>query len=74
MNLTPYAKFLGMQEDGMGGSFELWNLTRPLAGHPVGSTVTRATIERAVNGAVRPKLSPRWVMTAARAYLPVMAK
>jgi hypothetical protein len=43
-----YAEFCGMQPDGEGGSFELWNLRKAIPGHPKGSTVTRATVERAI--------------------------
>ena len=40
------ATFLGVQE-GWGSlpPIELWNLTADLEGHPVGSTVSRETIE-----------------------------
>lgn len=41
------AAFAGLQETPRGGPIELWNLLRDLPGHPAGSTVTRATIEKA---------------------------
>lgn len=44
--ITEYATYCGKQDDGMGGSFELWTLTRDIPGHPKGSTVARATIEQ----------------------------
>lgn len=40
-------KFLGMQERAGGKPpLELWNLTTDLPGHPKGSTLTRATLEK----------------------------
>lgn len=44
MNITTVASYLGFQEDGAGGGFELWNLKVEIPGHPAGSTVTRETI------------------------------
>lgn len=41
-----YAEFCGMQPDGEGGSLELWTLRKAIPGHPKGSTITRATLER----------------------------
>ena len=35
------ATYCGMMED-----VELWNLLEPVPGHPVGSTVSRRTLER----------------------------
>lgn len=40
------ATVLGFQEDGAGGGFWLFNLTRDIPGHPAQSTVTEATVER----------------------------
>lgn len=42
-------EFLGWQEDGKGGRFELWVLRKPLGGHPKGSTISRAALERLLN-------------------------
>lgn len=44
--ILDYAEFCGMQDDGMGGQFELWTLRKPLGIHPKGSTITRASLER----------------------------
>lgn len=41
-----FATVLGWQEDGAGSGFWLLNLTRPLGHHPIGSTVSLATIEK----------------------------
>jgi hypothetical protein len=41
------AVFIGRQEIGDGESIELFNLTTDIAGHPVDSTVSRQTLERA---------------------------
>jgi hypothetical protein len=38
------ATVLGFQEDGEGGGFWLFNLTRDIAGHPAGSTVAEKTV------------------------------
>ena len=38
------ATVLGFQEDGSGGGFWLFNLTRDIAGHPAGSTVAEITV------------------------------
>lgn len=45
--VADYATYLGFQEgsDTIPG-FELWNLTQPIPGHPIGSTVARSTIEK----------------------------
>jgi hypothetical protein len=44
--ILDYAEFCGMQEDGNGGSFQLWTLRKPLGPHPSGSTITRQTLEK----------------------------
>lgn len=36
----------GWQENGTGGGFWLWNLTRTIPGHCIGSTVTTSTLRR----------------------------
>lgn len=45
--IEDFASYCGFQEgsETLPG-FELWNLTRDIPGHPVGSTVARSTIER----------------------------
>lgn len=40
------ATVLGFQEGGAGGGFWLVNLVRDIPGHPAGSTVAAATVER----------------------------
>lgn len=43
--LLAVADFLGWQEDGNGGRFQLWTLKKPIGGgHPIGTTLTRETI------------------------------
>jgi hypothetical protein len=39
---------LGFQEDGLGGGFWLYNLTRDIPGHPAGSTVSAITLNKFV--------------------------
>jgi hypothetical protein len=45
------ATFLGNQDDGEGGQFALYNLRKPIPGHPAGSTVSRHTLEKALGAA-----------------------
>lgn len=46
--MKPIAQFIGIQEGvGRQPAFELFNLLADIEGHPVGSTVSRATIEEA---------------------------
>lgn len=40
------ATVLGWQDDGAGGGFWLYNLVRPIAGHPAGSTVSEETLRQ----------------------------
>ena len=42
------AKYLGFQDDGCGGGFELWNLVVPLGLHPAGSTIAQETLDRLI--------------------------
>jgi hypothetical protein len=44
------AEFLAWQDDGEGGRFQLWYLTKPIPGHPVGSTVSRQTLDQHLFG------------------------
>lgn len=46
------ADFCGWQEDGMGGGFPLWNLKINIPGHPAGSTVVEATLEKFLSSAM----------------------
>lgn len=48
--LSDYATFCGVMDfsEYSGEKIELWNLTRPLLGYPVNSTVDRRTIEKAI--------------------------
>lgn len=42
------ADYLGWQDDGEGGGFDLFNLRKSIPGHPEGSTVSRQTLEKAL--------------------------
>ncbi len=46
--IREYATCLGWQSDGCGGGVMLWNLIRDIPGHPEGSTVAQATVEKAI--------------------------
>ncbi len=46
--ILDYAEFCGDQQDGEGGSLQLWTLRKPVLGHPKGSTVTRTTLLRGI--------------------------
>lgn len=47
------AIFAGEKERADGTFFQLWTLRKPLDGHPKGSTVSRATLERAYKAGYR---------------------
>ena len=44
------ASFAGDKLDGQGCYVETWCLTRPIPGHPKGSTVSRATLVAHIRG------------------------
>jgi hypothetical protein len=55
------AEYCGAQDDGQGGTVELWTLRKALGKHPKGSTIARGTLDRLLDEEariIRTRLTP----------------